>query len=579
MIVCIICGVSSITMCTPCKLIFCVKHEAIYQIRNINPHNFIAPDGPKFPLQLFHLQEIQIINKKLNQSTQAIPVPSKELRDLEVQCTDKLSESSRKLDHLRTMNLTDLKDVLIQNHQIFLEAQISGIHTISITSDNKYVIYASSEMNIRIWNIENNRQEPFLQLDYYITCGIVITSDNKYIIVASRDIRVWNLQARIQEFRLIYPYFHIVHLLTITNNNNHIISATSDGYVIIWDFHNRVQEAMLKDGGHDNCTDFILAPTKDDKYLLKAKRYSLVIWNLQTKVREVILLSDEAVMCMLTADSLLNITGSSSGVITLRIYIREKQVALLKGKATGIDFLPIQCETLIASEFEDQNANSRSIQLEINGGLVEYNSRGKEYRLITTDKKYIIYSSDRSIIRLDISNETKELILENHTDIIGEILLSRDDNYIVFLSRNQNNLNFLSINEKKIKCALQGHTNRITSAAITRNNKYMVSGSYDKTVRIWNIQDKMQEAVLEGHTDSVTCVAISLDNKYVISASDDCTIRIWDLVKKDRKLAESALIVDISIKCIAARSNRYIVSSLPYNIVKVWKVSKQRRLY
>ena len=47
---------------------------------------------------------------------------------------------------------------------------------------------------------------------------------------------------------------------------------------------------------------------------------------------------------------------------------------------------------------------------------------------------------------------------------------------------------------------LEGHTELINSVAITSDNKYIVSGGYDKTVRIWNLQDKTQEAVLQGHT-------------------------------------------------------------------------------
>jgi WD domain, G-beta repeat. len=37
---------------------------------------------------------------------------------------------------------------------------------------------------------------------------------------------------------------------------------------------------------------------------------------------------------------------------------------------------------------------------------------------------------------------------------------------------------------------------------------------------------KGQEAVLQGHTCSVQCVAITSDNKYIVSGSLDKTIRI-----------------------------------------------------
>ena len=48
---------------------------------------------------------------------------------------------------------------------------------------------------------------------------------------------------------------------------------------------------------------------------------------------------------------------------------------------------------------------------------------------------------------------------------------------------------------------LQGHTKYVRSVAITSNNKYIVSGGYDNTVRIWILQDKTQEAVFTNYDD------------------------------------------------------------------------------
>jgi len=48
-------------------------------------------------------------------------------------------------------------------------------------------------------------------------------------------------------------------------------------------------------------------------------------------------------------------------------------------------------------------------------------------------------------------------------------------------------------------------------------------------VRAWNLQDKRQEAVLEGHTNSVNSVAIISDNEFIVSGSFDKTVRVWNL--------------------------------------------------
>ena len=60
-----------------------------------------------------------------------------------------------------------------------------------------------------------------------------------------------------------------------------------------------------------------------------------------------------------------------------------------------------------------------------------------------------------------------------------------------------------------------------TELAVTSDNKYIVSGSADKTIRIWNLLEIKQEAVLEAQTDYVRTIALSGDNNYIISGSHD----------------------------------------------------------
>ena len=73
--------------------------------------------------------------------------------------------------------------------------------------------------------------------------------------------------------------------------------------------------------------------------------------------------------------------------------------------------------------------------------------------------------------------------------------------------------------ERDYKLFLEGHTCTVTSIVITSDNKYIISGSSDCTIRIWNLLEKRQETVLKGHTSGVTSIAITSDNKYIISGS------------------------------------------------------------
>ena len=78
--------------------------------------------------------------------------------------------------------------------------------------------------------------------------------------------------------------------------------------------------------------------------------------------------------------------------------------------------------------------------------------------------------------------------------------------------------------------ALIGHTGSVTSAAFSPDGKRVVTASWDKTARVWDLSGPAPVAtVLSGHTEQVTSAAFSPDGKRVVTASADMTARVWDL--------------------------------------------------
>jgi WD40 repeat protein len=74
-----------------------------------------------------------------------------------------------------------------------------------------------------------------------------------------------------------------------------------------------------------------------------------------------------------------------------------------------------------------------------------------------------------------------------------------------------------------------GHTDSITCMRYSPNGRQIISGSFDKTIRIWDAETGAAVGKpLEGHTDSIRSIAYSPNGQHIISASADSTIRIWD---------------------------------------------------
>jgi WD40 repeat protein len=57
----------------------------------------------------------------------------------------------------------------------------------------------------------------------------------------------------------------------------------------------------------------------------------------------------------------------------------------------------------------------------------------------------------------------------------------------------------------------------------------LVSGSQDKTVKLWSVEWQKEVTTLQGYSSSVTSVAFSPDGKYLASGSTDNTVKLWSM--------------------------------------------------
>ncbi|MDE2827370.1 MAG: hypothetical protein OXL40_08695 [Bacteroidota bacterium] len=74
-----------------------------------------------------------------------------------------------------------------------------------------------------------------------------------------------------------------------------------------------------------------------------------------------------------------------------------------------------------------------------------------------------------------------------------------------------------------------GHASSVNSVVFSPDGTQLVSGSYDDTIRLWDVATGQEVRRFEGHRDWVNSVVFSPDGAQLASGSDDDTIRLWDV--------------------------------------------------
>jgi WD40 repeat protein len=76
---------------------------------------------------------------------------------------------------------------------------------------------------------------------------------------------------------------------------------------------------------------------------------------------------------------------------------------------------------------------------------------------------------------------------------------------------------------------LSGHTGWVTSVTFSSDGMSLVSGGWDKTIKLWDVQTGGAIKTFCGHTDWVNSVSISFNCTTIASGSDDWTVHMWDI--------------------------------------------------
>jgi WD40 repeat protein len=163
-------------------------------------------------------------------------------------------------------------------------------------------------------------------------------------------------------------------------------------------------------------------------------------------------------------------------------------------------------------------------------------------------------------------NFTLAKSLTGHSESVDSVAISPDGQTLASGSFDKT-IKIWDLRSGELRRTLQGHSESVDSVAISPDGQTLASGSLDKTIKIWDLRSGELRRTLQGHSDWVSSVTISPDGRTLASGSEDKTIKIWDI--SSGKLRRTVTVDGYPIASVIISSDGKTLVSYGSDI-KIW---------
>ncbi len=117
----------------------------------------------------------------------------------------------------------------------------------------------------------------------------------------------------------------------------------------------------------------------------------------------------------------------------------------------------------------------------------------------------------------------------------------------------------------------------VNSLAFTPDGKILATSGLDASIKLWDVAAKKELHTLTGHSDRVLSIAMAPDGKTLASASEDRSLRIWEI---DTGKQQSALFDNNgAVSSVAfADGGRTLISGASDGAIKLWDSAERRAI-
>ncbi len=155
-----------------------------------------------------------------------------------------------------------------------------------------------------------------------------------------------------------------------------------------------------------------------------------------------------------------------------------------------------------------------------------------------------------------------------HFAYVSSASFSSDGRYILTGSSDKTAKVWDSLTGKVLR-TFAGHTEEVYSASFSGDGKRIVTGSWDQTAKVWDALTGKEIITLSGHSGPVYSSSFSTDGKRILTSSKDKTAKVWDALTGKELLTLTGHTKSVYSSAFSADGKRIVTGSFD-KTAKVW---------
>jgi WD40 repeat protein/serine/threonine protein kinase/nucleoside diphosphate kinase len=422
--------------------------------------------------------------------------------------------------------------LLLQGH----ERDIQGL---AYSPDGRYLISGALDRRVIIWDTRTGQQVRTLEGHEDIVLSIATSPDGR--LIASGDgsgtVLLWHASTGERLTELV-GHTNNVYGLGFSADSQRLISASTDRQLILWDI---ASGDIIRQYGDRASTWVDVELSPDGSRIAGATQAGqIIIWDAASGAQTLSISTGSQIGGIAYhADGARLVSANSTGSLTLWDATTGAALNVYNGHTGRVVAVQFSADgQQIASGGADNTVrlwNTQTGQI-----LRTYKGHRGRVRVVAFSSEGVVASgSGDNDVRVWLSQPiplNAPLVLSGHRDVATQAVFTPDNRFVLSGSGtlfgafpDDARMLLWDWEAGTLIREFSGHSDSITSVAVSPDGATALSASRDGTVMLWDLATGEALRTFVGHDDWVWSVVYSPDGTQALSASRDTTLILWDV--------------------------------------------------